>query len=125
MKLSTKSTIETNTKSKLFTSIYSLETRNKMRDAKIGSKNPNYGKLAEQHPNWKGGSYTYFHQKAKELHNTDVCMKCGLKLKDKTSNQAFDAHCWGDYKNLKKSNWTIICRSCHKSIHSEIDKLKF
>jgi hypothetical protein len=48
-----------------------------------------------------------------------------LKLEDKESNQELDFHCWGDYKNLRKDNWSEICRSCHKKIHHKIDMLKF
>jgi len=125
MKLSTKAAIETKTKSKLFKSIFSKETRKKMSEAKMGSKNPMYGKFGEDHPNWKNGSYTYQHQKARELYGKDVCDKCGLKLKDKASDQKFDLHCWGSEKNMAESNWTCICRSCHKKIHYKIENLKF
>lgn len=103
----------------------SKETRAKMSAAKMGKKNPNYGKFGEDSYAWKGGSYTYYHLKAKELHGKDVCDKCKVKLEDKESNQEFDLHCWGDYKNMKSDNWTCICRSCHKTIHNKINKLKF
>jgi len=124
MELSSKATVETNTKTRLFKSIYSLETRQKMAAAKMGKKNPNYGKTGEDSLKWGGGSYTYYHTKARELHGGEVCDKCGLKLKDKASEQAFDMHCWGDYTQMRKENWTCICRSCHKKIHGMIDKLK-
>jgi len=104
---------------------FSKETRKKMSEAKKGSKNPMWGKTKELHPNWNGGSYTYFHQKAKELFGEDVCQKCGLKLEDKESDQVFDMHCWGDWKNLKEDNWGCVCRSCHKKIHKKINDLKF
>lgn len=125
MKLSTKAAIETKTKSKLFKSKFSKETRQKMAKAKLGKKNPNYGKKGEDSYAWKGGSYTYYHLRAKELHGKEFCEKCGIKLNEKESGQELDMHCWYDYKNLKEDNWACVCRSCHKKIHHKIDMLKF
>lgn len=125
MTLSSIAITTTKTKTKLFTSKFTQETRDKMSKAKMGAKNPNYGKTGKKSNVWKGGSYTYYHIKAKELHSNGICDKCGLKLKDKASEQEFDMHCWGDYKNLDKKNWAELCRSCHKKTHHAINKLKF
>lgn len=39
---------------------HSEKTRKKLSNSKIGNKNPMYGIMAENHPNWNGGSKSYY-----------------------------------------------------------------
>ena len=84
------------------TRTYSPETCKKIKDSKIGDKNPA----------WKGDDVGY-----RQLHTwivehipkPDVCPNCGL-------NKKLDAHnVTGKYLR-DESDWIFLCRKCHDNV---------
>ena len=86
-----------------------------------GKKRPdgnyNYG---IDHYAWKGGAYTYYHTKARNLYLKDNCEICGATEEDSQLKNgcALHMHCADkNYKNLKEENWHTWCMQCHMKFH--------
>jgi hypothetical protein len=75
--------------------------------AKMGIKNPMFGKEQELNPMWKGGSYSSLHGWVKRrFTKPDRCEICG---KIKKINLANKSH---EYKK-EISDWLWLCHKCH------------
>ena len=94
-----------------------------------GKKLPEYMRLkmsaarkgkfqGEEHPQWKGGSRTYYKNIARKLmRNKDrVCYVCGV------IGNVEVHHCDGNFKNNVITNLTLMCHSCHLKLHHKVDK---
>lgn len=113
---------------------HSPETIEKMRQARIGDKNPMYGKkhkiesrikmsgsqLGEKSPQWKGDKVGYYPLHIwirRRLPQPEFCAMCKkvppLDLANKT----------GIY-NRDLENWYYLCRSCHMISDGRLERFK-
>lgn len=99
--------------------IRSKETCEKIRHAKLGEKNPMYGKFGSQNPTWKDNpSYNTLHKWLKmHLPKPNLCERCNLIPPKDMCNIT------GVY-NRDFSNWKYMCRKCHLVFDDNIKNLK-
>lgn len=104
--------------------IASKETREKARQAKLGSKNPNYGKrvFGKDNPKWIEDdlmiTYGRLHRWLRnKIPKPEKCEVCNIR-------PALDlANVTGVY-NRDFSNWQYQCRRCHMLIDGRLYQFK-
>ena len=99
-----------------------------------GKDSPMYGRTGKKSPNWKGGlsierKSKYSRQIWKEIsqkiriRDNFICRKC----KKKQSTQVHHIFPWVSHPQFKYNEFNLVtlCRSCHMTIHRQINKSNF
>ena len=94
------------------------EVREKIRQSKLGSKNPMYNVLGKDNPRWKGGKMTLRGKGWNTIRtqvlrrDNNTCQQCGSKEK-------LEVHHIVTYRNKKNfnklTNLVTLCRVCHRN----------
>ena len=87
------------------------EVRERIRQSKIGKKNPMYGKTGSLHPNWKGDDVGYcgVHDWIqKHYGKAMICEQCGSR------NKVEWASITGKHKRDIR-NYIQLCKKCHNN----------
>ena len=114
---------------------FSKDTRHKLRQHKLGNKNPMWGHNGEKHPNWKGGHKNnlnfYYQTDWEKLRNkiyrrdNFTCQKCGVHCVGKPGRNRIQCHHVVPYKisrDNSESNLTTLCNACHIVVEKEFYK---
>jgi len=96
-----------------------------------GKKNPMYGKIGKQNPNWNGGhsperqsqyAKSVWKELAKAILKRDKyqCQDCGAKHTSVTKLVVHHIKAWSRYPELRfeSTNLQTLCVKCHKKKHS-------
>lgn len=89
------------------------EVRERIRQSKIGDRNPMYGKTGALSPNWKGGAVGYWgiHDWVNaQLGQPSICENCETTLPARYEW----ANISGEYKR-DTSDWVRLCKRCHNN----------
>lgn len=94
------------------------EVREKIRQSKLGPRNPMYGAFGDKNPNWRGGKITYrgpgWNGIREQVKRRDkyTCQKCGSK-------ENLQVHHIIPYRETKDNsfvNLITLCATCHIAI---------
>jgi hypothetical protein len=105
------------------------ENKEKIRQSKLGSKNPMYGKCGEKHPNWNGGTSTFRERIMasdkyknwrtrvfeRDGYTCQICLQEGSKL------HAHHILPFSNFENFRLTlqNGVTLCVDCHKLIKNK------
>lgn len=105
-------TIPDNTGNKNFLGkTHSEEVRKRLSEAKMGSKNPMFGRTQEKSPNWKGDDVGYFGVHSWLYRMYGKATKCEI-CKCTDSSRYEWSNITGEYRR-DIEDWQQLCKKCH------------
>lgn len=90
------------------------EAREKIRQAKLGAKNPMFGIKNEDHPSWKGDAVGYYGIHDWLTSNFGQPKQCELCGTDDPSKRYEWANLSGEYKR-DRADFMRMCKKCHNN----------
>lgn len=98
------------------------EVREKLRNKKLSDQHKKIisnHQMGKGNSSWKGGTYSYWHAKAKELFGIGKCEVCGMLEEEHKRKFGVGLHMHNqtkDYKNMIKDVWKEVCISDHRQL---------